>query len=273
MASEEIEHRVVARDLRGGPYLLVFDPLDGSSNIDINVVGRHDLSRCWRPHQLAPDRGRLPAAGPRAGGGGLCDLRAVDDARAHRRPRHARLHARSRARPLRAHACRSSASPTRRASSRSTPRTHASGSAPVQRYVQRVPGRRARRARGSDFNMRWIASHGRRRASHPDARRRVHVPARLTGDRQGRPPAAAATKRTRWPGSIEQAGGWPSTGRERILDLRAGRAAPARAGDPRLRDEVERTRALSPRTRPRRGSAVSSRRCSTSVRCSVRRPI
>ncbi|MEI8033864.1 MAG: class 1 fructose-bisphosphatase [Betaproteobacteria bacterium] len=38
MASEEMEHPIsIASHYPKGPYLLVFDPLDGSSNIDVNV--------------------------------------------------------------------------------------------------------------------------------------------------------------------------------------------------------------------------------------------
>ena len=43
---------------------------------------------------------------------------------------------------------------------------------------RRMPGRPRRARAASDFNMRWIASHGGRGAPHPDARRRLPVPAR-----------------------------------------------------------------------------------------------
>jgi hypothetical protein len=73
---------------------------------------------------------------------------------------------------------------------------------------------------------------GRRCASHPDARRRFHVPARHQGSEktgwlnmlhQANPMAMI----------VEQAGGLASTGYERIADV-ADRTASASAGDPRI---------------------------------------
>jgi fructose-1,6-bisphosphatase I len=50
-----------------GEYLLLFDPLDGSSNIDVNVsVGTiFSVLRC--PEGVEPSRAGLPAAGQQAG--------------------------------------------------------------------------------------------------------------------------------------------------------------------------------------------------------------
>ena len=80
------------------PYLLVFDPLDGSSNIDVNVAVGTIFSMLRAPRRgRRLRRARLPAARHRAGGRRLRDLRPVDDAGADARPRHARLHARPRA--------------------------------------------------------------------------------------------------------------------------------------------------------------------------------
>ena len=63
-----------------GKYLLLFDPLDGSSNIDVNVsVGSiFSVLRAATPGEDAA--GRLPAAGHRAGVRRLRDLRPLDHA-------------------------------------------------------------------------------------------------------------------------------------------------------------------------------------------------
>ena len=82
-----------------GNYLLLFDPLDGSSNIDVNVsVGTiFSVLRC--PDGVTePQRRALPAARHRAGLRRLHDLRPEHDAGADHRQRHPRLHARPRSR-------------------------------------------------------------------------------------------------------------------------------------------------------------------------------
>lgn len=58
MASEEMDHpKQIAAQYQRGKYLLVFDPLDGSSNIDINVcVG--SIFSILRAPQVAVDSGR-----------------------------------------------------------------------------------------------------------------------------------------------------------------------------------------------------------------------
>ncbi len=113
---------------RAASYLLVFDPLDGSSNIDVNVaVGTHLLDPRAHPSASPSPRSPTSCSPARAGRGGLRDLRTLDDARPHRRPRRRRLHPRpdlaSSSSPT-----PTSASPRPRASSRSTRRTAASGS-------------------------------------------------------------------------------------------------------------------------------------------------
>ncbi len=66
-----------------GRYLLVFDPLDGSSNLDVTVTGRHEFSvlraPAWRG---GADRRRLPPARQRRRLRGLRALRPVGDDRA-----------------------------------------------------------------------------------------------------------------------------------------------------------------------------------------------
>ncbi len=89
MASEEMTgcYPVPSR-YRRGKYLLVFDPLDGSSNIDVNICGRNHL---LDPAQPAPGRraaGRgLPPARHGAGVRRVRAVRAVHDAGAHHRRR------------------------------------------------------------------------------------------------------------------------------------------------------------------------------------------
>ena len=107
-------------------------------------------SRCSSARRRAACRcGRLPAAGPPAGGRRLLHLRTVDDAGAHRGPRHARLHARRRARRVHAHAPATCAFRRRRTSSRSTPATQRFWEAPVQRYVGECQAGTGRRRAGA----------------------------------------------------------------------------------------------------------------------------
>ena len=63
MASEEMDSiYVVPNRYPQGEYLLMFDPLDGSSNIDVNVRHRHHLQRAQEARrQPRRVRGRLPA--------------------------------------------------------------------------------------------------------------------------------------------------------------------------------------------------------------------
>ncbi len=101
LASEEMEdvHFVEG----SGRLALVFDPLDGSSNIDVNVAVGSIFSVLALP-EGASDRSRSAAARREAACGGLCDLRALDAARAHRRHGDARVHARSGDRQFHPHA-------------------------------------------------------------------------------------------------------------------------------------------------------------------------
>ena len=98
MASEENEEPVVVeRDREHGKYVVIFDPLDGSSNIDVNVsVGTifSILRREPDPDRLARSADRRAAARLPAGGRRLRGLRLLDDAGLHHRQRRARLHAR-----------------------------------------------------------------------------------------------------------------------------------------------------------------------------------
>ena len=68
MASEEMDEPYpIPAEYPRGRYLLLFDPLDGSSNIDVNVsVGTHLLGAALHGRGRRADRGRLPAAGHRS---------------------------------------------------------------------------------------------------------------------------------------------------------------------------------------------------------------
>ena len=107
MASEEMEQFFpIPSNYPKGEYLLVFDPLDGSSNIDVNVsIGTiFSVLRC--PDGAAADRTVVPAAGHAAGRRGLCGVRSANGAGADHRQRRELLHARPRTRLVGAHAKR-----------------------------------------------------------------------------------------------------------------------------------------------------------------------
>ncbi len=150
-------------------------------------LGRHDLlDPAPRQEGRAEGRG-LPAEGHRAGGRGLRDLRPVDDAGAHGRQGHARLHARSRGRQLHPDAPRPAHSRGhQRVRDQHQQRAVLGDSRAPLRHG--VPGRQVRRARPR-LQHALDRVDGGRGASHPGARRRVHVPARHPRSREARAPA------------------------------------------------------------------------------------
>ena len=86
MASEEMDNAYqIPGQYPKGAYLLVFDPLDGSSNIDVQRLGRHHLLGVALPNR-APEPERqpqgtsLPAARHPAGRCRLRHLRPADHA-------------------------------------------------------------------------------------------------------------------------------------------------------------------------------------------------
>ena len=129
MASEEEPDIIpIPESFKCGKYVLLFDPLDGSSNIDVNVPGRHDLLRGTQDHAWCAWRdGGSAAAGPSAGGRGLRDLRIQHDARVHDGAGRARLHARSVDRRVPAFTSRTSRPRSAAATCRSTTRTRTTG--------------------------------------------------------------------------------------------------------------------------------------------------
>ncbi len=129
MVSEELEepHAIPAEFARGR-YLLVFDPLDGSSNTDVNVSVGTIFSVLRHDKPEAPAAADYLQPGRHAGRGRLRPVRPGDDVRRHRRQGHPWLHAGSRDRQLHPDASEHADSAPRPASSPSTPATRASGS-------------------------------------------------------------------------------------------------------------------------------------------------
>ena len=198
MASEELdEPYAIPREYPRGRYLLVFDPLDGSSNIDVNVsVGtifsilRHDAAGAptRRADFLQPGSEQVAAGYAIYGPATMLVLT--------RRQRHARLHARPRDRQLHPHPSGpDDPGGDQRVRDQHQQRALLGAAGAALRRPNARPGQPASARR--DFNMRWIASHGGRGAPHPDARRRVHVPARHHRIPPSRAACACCTRPTR----------------------------------------------------------------------------
>ena len=234
----------------------------------------HRRQRLGRHHLLGPARAADATARPRRSKPTSCSPAPRRSPRATRstaRPRMlvltvgdgvARLHARPRDRRLHADPPEHADAGRHAASSRSTAPTRASGSRRCSATSTSAwPARPA--PRGKDFNMRWIASHGGRGAPHPDARRRLHVPARHARTGQARPPAPAV--RGQPDRHADRAGRRraPAPAASRILDVAADRAAPARAVIFGSKNEVERIERYHQRADQRRGRR--RRRCSATA--------
>ena len=103
VASEEDEEPTILRAANeGGKYCVVFDPLDGSSNLDVCVsVGTIFSILRQRPDDPRRGRDALPARHA-AGGGRLHSVRLVDGVRADHRQRRRHVRARSGDRIVRA---------------------------------------------------------------------------------------------------------------------------------------------------------------------------
>ncbi len=96
VGSEELEDVIVFPEGQGrGRHLLLFDPLDGSSNIDVNVSIGTIFSILPAPSGRAATAQDFLQGRARPAGGGLCALRPPDRAGADARPRRGGLHARS----------------------------------------------------------------------------------------------------------------------------------------------------------------------------------
>ncbi len=94
MVSEELDEPYqLPIEYPKGKYLLLFDPLDGSSNIDVNVSVGSIFSILRAPQPGSDPRAAgLPATRLSAGLRRVRDLRAIDDAGAVGGYRRARVH-------------------------------------------------------------------------------------------------------------------------------------------------------------------------------------
>ena len=216
MASEEMdEPEQVPAGYPRGKYLLVFDPLDGSSNIDVNVsVG--SIFSILRAPQDALESGRdvteadflQPGAAQVAAGYAIYGPTTMFVLTRGQRRR--RLHARPRARRVRADAPAHPDS-ARHAGVRDQQLEQPLLGAAGEALRRRMPGRQDGRAR-QGLQHALDRQHGGRGAPHPDARRRLPLSARHQGAGQAR--AAAPALR-----------GQP----DRLHDRAGGRRAPAPA--------------------------------------------
>ncbi len=95
LVSEEDEEPVTFnRDPETGKYIIVFDPLDGSSNIDVNVNVGTIFSVLRRlPVEIGTLEESILQHGISAGGGGVCGVWAVDGAGVYDGQRRARIYA------------------------------------------------------------------------------------------------------------------------------------------------------------------------------------
>jgi len=216
MVSEEVEGPLLLRDPASGPYLLLSDPLDGSSNIDVNVSVGTIFSVLKRPHQLAPaaadflQPGRAQVAAGYAiyGPSTMLVLTlgqgthgfTLDAARGEYTLTHPDLRIADEAQEFAINA-----SNTR------------FWEAPVQRYVAECQAGAAG-VRGRDFNMRWIAS------LVAEAHRVLMRGGVFLYPRDHKLPVKAGRLRLLYEANpvallIEQAGGAAGSGRERLLDV------------------------------------------------------
>ena len=93
IASEENEHpEIVLRDAAHGKYVVVFDPLDGSSNIDCNISTGTIFSILRRDPGTEHPTGCAPAR-LQADRRWLCPLQHIDNPCVHHRRRGKWIHA------------------------------------------------------------------------------------------------------------------------------------------------------------------------------------
>ena len=211
MASEELaEPHVIPAEFERGPYLLVFDPLDGSSNIDVNVaVGTiFSVLRHARPESpnvadyLKPGREQA-AAGYAIYGPATMLVLTVG------KGTHAFTLDREVGNFVLTH--------PKFAINTSNERFW---EPPVQRYVRECKAGKTD-IRGRDFNMRWIAS------MVAEVHRILMRGGVFMYPRDLKDPAKPGRLRLLYEANpigfvVEQAGGLASTGRGRILDVSPG---------------------------------------------------
>ncbi|MGF6932271.1 fructose-1,6-bisphosphatase [Paraburkholderia sp. UCT70] len=256
MVSEEMEHvYAIPLDYPRGEYLLAFDPLDGSSNIDINgVVGSiFSVLRTRDPAEDATSEAAFlrpgceqVAAGYAVYGPSTMLVLSVGNGT------HGFTLERDIGNFVLTHS--NIRIPEETGEFAINASNERFWEPPVRRYVQECKdGRSGCRAR--DFNMRWIASMV-AEVHRILMRGGVFMyprDSKTAGD--GRAPAPALrSEPDELPG---RAGGRPRDHRPRTHSRRrAARAAWPRAGDSRLEERGRAHCALSRRIRPRRGQAV-----------------
>jgi fructose-1,6-bisphosphatase len=216
LVSEEIEHPQVVRAADSARYLIAVDPLDGSSNIDVNVSVGTIFSVLQRPRAQPPGSGdflqpghRQVAAGYAIYGPSTMLVLTLG------RGTHGFTLDRERGAFTLTHPELRIADDTHEfAINTSNARFW---EAPVQRYVAECQAGHSG-VRERDFNMRWIAS------LVAEAHRILMRGGVFLYPRDHKQPATAGRLRLLYEANpvawlIEQAGGSASTGRERLLDV------------------------------------------------------
>ena len=194
MVSEELEEPyAIPAEYPLGKYLLVFDPLDGSSNIDVNAPVGSIFSVLKAPRKTqAGERRGFSAAGIAAAVRRLRHLRRDHHAGAHPGARRARLHAGSRLRRIRPHPPEHD-HPAGDQRVRHQRLERALLGAAGETLRGRMPaGPRRRPRQGLQHALDRLA--GRGSAPNPDPRRAVHVSAR-TPRRRASPGACGCSTR------------------------------------------------------------------------------
>ena len=220
-ASEEMEHcQPIPDAFPRGNYLLLFDPLDGSSNIDVNVsVGTiFSVLRCPEgvvapgdEHFLQPGTAQVAAGYCIYGPSTMLVLTIGHGTHAFTLDREQGSFVLTR-RGMRV------PEETREFAINMSNRRH--WEAPMQAYVDDLLAGRAG-PRGKDFNMRWIAS------MVADVHRILTRGGIFIYPWDRKEPGRAGKLRLMYEANpmallVEQAGGAASTGRERIMELAPG---------------------------------------------------
>ena len=245
--------------IRKGNYLLLFDPLDGSSNIDVNVsVGTiFSVLRCpdgviepGDEHFLQPGTAQVAPVTRIYGPSTMLVLTIGHGTHGFTLDREQGSFVLTR-RDMRIPA------DTQEFAINMSNQRH--WEAPMQRYVDDLlAGKHG--PRGKDFNMRWVAS------MVADVHRILTRGGIFIYPVDRKDPSKAGRLRLMYEANpmafiVEQAGGAATTGRERMLERAADAAAPARAGVPGLAG----TRWRSPRAITWKATRPRAEPCSAAV--------
>jgi len=216
LASEEMDDPLTVSEAQRGPFLAIFDPLDGSSNIDVNVsvgsifsVLRAPPGRAPEPSDyLKPGRDQL-AAGYAIYGPSTMMVLTVG------RGTHGFTLDREVGNFILTHP--NIVVPADTSEFAINTSNERFWEPPVQRYVAECKAGKTD-VRGRDFNMRWIAS------MVAEVHRILMRGGVFMYPRDTKDPSKPGRLRLMYEASpmgfvVEQAGGLASTGRERILDV------------------------------------------------------